>query len=137
VYKNIIKCSGAVDAIDVIQGTVDKNSIFCSGGSGSGIRTGGIFTRLTRVITNNVVEGFSGVGGIGIESHTSPHVYCEGNAVYNCTTPYDTPIQIYDANAIDNEILVSSPFVDGPGGNFTPVDIGNVKEGEQPPTVGL
>ena len=51
------------------------------------------------------------------------------NAVYNCVTPYYG--NYTEANGVfyaaDNETLGSSPFTAPGSGDFTPLDVGNVK----------
>lgn len=115
------------------QGVASNNSIFSVGSTGRGIDI-----NRGRAI-NNLIEGFSGAGGVGIGTAAgaqwSPMMV--NNAVYNCTTAYTTRgLQsgstvewcFYD----DNETLSASPFTDAPNGDFTPVDTDNVKEGGWP-----
>tara|TARA_R110000772_G_scaffold267971_1_gene393532 strand:- start:6760 stop:7755 length:996 start_codon:yes stop_codon:yes gene_type:complete len=111
-----------------------QNSIYAHGTTGRGIggTTSGVFEA-----SNNVVEGFSGVGGSGIvgsSSKSSP--YWEGNAVFDCTTPYSFASS-HLKGMTDNEILTSSAFRDAPNGDLSLVVSGNVREGSLPNTIGL
>ena len=82
-----------------------NNSILSSNGTGAGVTTQGVM-----VLQNNLVEGFSGIGGRGFDvSQTDPAAITH-NAFYNCATniAFATDCElIYDD---DNETLTASPF---------------------------
>jgi hypothetical protein len=113
---------------------INNNSIYSTGaGVGNGIHyatsTGFFFC------SNNLVEGFSGAGGIGIRTNqTSATNHLRGNAVYNCTTAYEAG-GVYGLDE-DNETLTASPFNDAANGDFSPVSVGNVIEGALPAEIG-
>ena len=110
------------------------NSILASGATGAGISIDVNRERL--VVLNNLVEGFSGAGGVGFDGNSRSegyHVFA-GNAAYNNTTDYAN-----DADSLfseDNETLGASPFAKS-GSNtfanrltyFSPADTGNVRGG--------
>jgi hypothetical protein len=139
VTNNIIWFAGTHNGVGIQtasldHGVISNNSIFSNGGTGSGINvTNGGF-RCS--ISNNLVEGFSGVGGIGLslEANSTGVRLLAGNAVYDCTTAYDYgDLRLYEA---DNETLTASPFTNASAGDFSPVDTGNVFEGALPQIIG-
>jgi len=136
VRDNVISVSGACDGVLSRHGsTVSGNSIYSDGGTGQGVTV--VSTEPQGDISNNLIEGFSGVGGIGIELAATGYVVtCDGNAFYDCTTNIANSDRILAGNT-DNETLSASPFVDAANGDFTPVDTGNVKDGALPQYVGL
>ena len=137
VRRNIISIDGASNGIDLGVGLVciEGNSILSNGGTGIGIN-GGWVERLAAEVVNNLVEGFSGVGGkgIGIEDLNVPMFCYRANSVYNCTTNFeDGGYSIHDS---DNESLGASPFAKSGSDTFAnrlvyfaPVDTGNVHGG--------
>lgn len=133
--ENIIHVAGATDGIGTgnRNAIVVNNSIFSDGGTGVGIE----FSSVTKggIVLNNLVEGFSGAGGIGIRLRSSPgDLVFDGNAVYDNTTEYT--IDNTGPNEGTNETLSASPFTDAANDDFSPVDTGNVKEGSKPGFIG-
>lgn len=135
ISRNIIIVKGSATNYGMIvynSDLVEHNSIYCEGlGRGAGILLSS--SRSGTNIRNNLVEGFSGTGGRGIDCDASATTltYFDGNAVYDCTTSYTQPTFVISGNT-DNEILTASPFTDAANGDFSPVDTGNVKEGALP-----
>lgn len=139
---NIISVSGASDGIvnPSYFNLIERNSIFSNGGTGQGIRAGG--AGIAGYVLSNLIEGFSGSGGVGIE--VFDELNCLGsNAVYNCATNYalsdDVMVQL-----LDNETLGSSPFAKSGSDTFAnratyfaPLDVGNVWSGAYPGGLGL
>jgi hypothetical protein len=130
VLRNIFDLDGASDGIRAGQGNhIIGNSIYSNAGTGQGIQIdagqgGG-------TIINNLVEGFSGTGGVCIDLDASAaflHLY-GGNAAYNCENEYTTigDYTVHDMG--DNETLSASPFTSASTDDFNPVDTGNVKQG--------
>ena len=137
VERNIVSLTGNGDGIvTTLMTNVIGNSIFSSGSVGTGIVSNASVTNA--IITNNVIEGFSGAGGIGIDLGAAAVnvVSYGGNAVYNCATEYVAASGIIIDDLGDNEILTASPFTNAAGGDFNPVDTGNVKEGALPHLIG-
>lgn len=133
-YHNIIDIDGASNGIEYEDGSVVwGNSIYSNGGAGKGIMPRAA-NRVPVAVANNLVEGFSGTGGVGIDAQYGAK-YADGNGVYNCATKYNLANRIF-AGGSDNEELTASPFVNAAAGDFTPVDIGNVKEGSLPAKIG-
>lgn len=149
IYRNTISLDGTSDGIRFNNGNsngglIDHNSIFSDGGTGQAIyfNTG----RATNGITNNLIEGFSGTGGSGIDGESaSGHYVLTGNAVYNCLTEYANLGDALDWPADqDNESLGSSPFAKSGSDTFAnraayfePNDVGNVRGGAFPTALRL
>lgn len=102
-------------------------SFYSSSGTGKGV-TGGAAAR-SIICTNNLAEGFSGVGGIGFYLRSWNAVRYGHNAAYNNTTNYNVSADI-EFDLGDNESLSASPFTSST--DFTPVDTGNVLGGSYP-----
>jgi hypothetical protein len=138
IRHNIVVLEGAgTNGIIVINGAeADNNTVYAEVAStGSGVLASQSTHRCK--ITNNLVEGFSGVGGDGVWS-TNLVDLIHGNAVYNCTNPYEFSGAQAEINYLDdNEILTASPFNDAANGDFSPADVGNVLEGALPQIIGL
>jgi len=133
--KNIINLSGGGNGIQLNHsGKASHNSIYAAATSANGITVLG--DTIAGMITNNLIEGFSDTGGSGIKLDGTNNgvFYYGGNAVYNCETAYIAPAAYAIDSIGDNETLTASPFTDAAGGDFSPVDTGNVKEGALPQT---
>lgn len=117
---------------------VNGNSVFQNTlGTNGGIENRSASSRAISV-SNNIVEGFDGVNGIGISvATTSQAVMLAGNAVFDCTDEYVGDDNGQAIISFDNEVLSASAFTDGANDDFTPVDTGGVKEGSQPEKIGL
>jgi len=118
--SNIVKCTGSMNGIytNNAQSSTISNSIFSNGGTGAGIN-GGSTSGQGRAVVNNVVDGFSGAGGVGISTEgdsTSALELMLSNAVYNCTTAYSKNALVLD---VDNDTLGSAPFTDAANGDFS------------------
>ncbi len=134
VYRNIIKIDGASDGISLRGDDAQaiNNSIWSNGGTGAGISVDS--PDRGSMIINNLIEGFSGTGGKGVEFVNNNRVALfAGNSSYNNDTDYETPILLLDDwKGLGNEVLSASPFTDAVNGDFKPVDTGAVKEGSIP-----
>lgn len=140
--NNIISIDGASDGITIGQGGSAKgNSILSSSGTGQGIHPR-VTGESILSITNNIVEGFSGTGGVGIDLSASGTVcgLLNENAYFNNTTNQSAPGAhiIRDSN---NESLSGTGFEkSGPDtfANrfifFAPKDEGNTQDGGFPET---
>ena len=140
-YHNAIKIGGASDGIALnYSGVAENNSIWSNGGTGKGMRAVGSNQSIHSVL-NNLVEGFSDSGGVGFDfsaSGTNIKIY-GGNGSYDSATHYSAPSDytMHElGGAASNEILSASPFVNAAGGDFRPVNTGNVKEGSLPALIG-
>jgi len=106
---NIISISGATIGIgqDQYYSCVQHNSILSSSGTGKGIDLYAYYG-FGGICSDNLIEGFSGVGGKGINADADV-VNLVNNAVYNCTTAYSIGDQvIHDGDG--NETLGATPF---------------------------
>lgn len=142
VVRNIVSISGASTGINSSNKRnpyIRHNSILSSGGTGAGIRV--FSTARQGSIANNIVEGFIGVGGDGIDytAHTANWLLNAGNAFYNnATNELNKPVGKFLIDT-DNESLGSSAFAKS-GANtfanrhiyFAPLDVGNVWAGAYP-----
>jgi len=148
VRGNIFSVDGATNAVNLsvsnspLGSTVSGNSILASAGTGIGINTAQVTTNaLNALIENNLVEGFSGAGGVGYKfDQTVRTSLFAGNAAYNNTTNYSgNTDHLFDLDGDYNEALGASPF-DKSGADtfvnrhtyFGPVDTGNVQGGAFP-----
>lgn len=139
--NNIISVDGTSGGIQLAENArCWNNSIYSNGGTGAGISPTANNAHIKHIV-NNLVEGFSGTGGIGFDlddSGTSVVIYA-GNAAYNNATNYNNPADYYIdrlGTSDTNETLSASPFTDAANDDFTPVDTGSVKEGSLPETFG-
>lgn len=135
--RNIMKLDGASDGIWLQQKMiVTNNSIWSNAGTGQGI-TMTDSGNYNMAVNNNIVEGFSGTGGIGfdLDDATSEFVSFMNNSAYNNATEYNLPANPMITMA-DNETLGASPFTSASTGDFQPVDTGGVKEGSWPQIIG-
>ena len=109
----IVSCDSTTDGIYCFQdGTNSINcSIISDGGTGNGI----VFhtSAIGSGCRNNLIEGFSGVGGAGIHWTDSTPGEAKGivayNTIFNCTTALsgDNDVVMYKTN---NTTVGSSPF---------------------------
>jgi hypothetical protein len=77
----------------------------------------GIYCGLASIVLNNVVEGWSGVGGDGIEV---ANVYMIGyNAFYNCLAPVTVTGQKFIDLTANDVALAASPFTSPATGDFS------------------
>lgn len=134
IIDSIFDIDGATNAISnsSTELRVANCSLYSNAGTGYGI-TGSSSARSV-VFINNLVEGFSGVGGKGIRLLGNWQIReYGGNAAYNNTTNYDVTGDIL-LNWGDNESLSASPFTDAGADDFSPADTGNVWAGSFPTT---
>jgi len=134
IYRNIVDIDGASDGISVIgtDNLVLNNSVYSAAGTGSGIICG-IGVEVKGVL-NNLVEGFSGAGGVGFDLNgVAGHVFMiGGNSAYDNATDVNAPTESLVKSYGAVEVLSASPFTDAANGDFSPVDTGSVKEGSAP-----
>jgi len=142
-HRNIATVSGATVGIysSTFGSYIEHNSILSSGGTGTGIY---MARSLGSTVQNNLIEGFSGAGGIGIDqdSSTEEQIVLRMNGVYNCTSAYTT---LGDTLSVeDNETLGATPFAKSGsdtfanrGTYFAAANTGNVQGGAYPTELGL
>jgi len=133
VEECIFKLTGASIGISHGAGSgyleIRNCSFYSVSGTGAGV-TGDLSFRVV-VCVNNLVEGFSGVGGDGIRLRSWDAITYGNNAAYNNTTNYDiTSDKVLDLG--DNEALSATPYTNASSNDFTPVDTGNVLGGSYP-----
>lgn len=138
---NMFVLDGASDAINLSGNafTCRGNSILSSSGTGQGIIQA---NNTYNIIADNLIEGFSGTGGIGIDVNgTRDELLVTHNAVRDCATAYS--LMHDNLYGEDNETLSATPFTKGTlptdftsstfwddvYAYFTPVDTGNVLSG--------
>jgi len=120
-FGNVVDCRYAVGTVALNSARncqIIGNTILGNGNTGAAITAGGTSANILHLITNNIVVGFSGVGGRGIV--TRAYALRAGhNAFYNNTANYSlTGDTLLDLTANDVQ-LAADPFVDAAGGNFT------------------
>ena len=134
---NILSLDSSSNGIEITQegNAVFGNSILSSSGTGNGVLL--TATKSSAVIINNLIEGFSGSGGVGLSINSSRKLHTvRNNAMFNNTTDISTPGDIDFWDYEDNESLSATPF-DKSGSDtfvnrltyFSPVDTGNVHGG--------
>ena len=119
--------------------TMINNSILSSSGTGAGI-----YASRIQVLHNNLVEGFSGTGGDGIDIYQTDPAEVTHNGFYNCATNISLATNCDLIDGEDNESLGASPFAKTGSlptdftsatfwsdlyAYFAPVDTGNVYSG--------
>lgn len=117
VLGNIITITGTgagrgIDGASFLS-VIAHNSILGSGGTGGGIYLNGSFHQCY----NNLIEGFSGSGGVGLD--TSSHVVAAmgANKVYNCATAFNAGGDVH-LDLGDNEVLGASLFAKSGSNTF-------------------
>lgn len=118
-HRNILKPATAVTAILLNAPGAEAvgNSISGSSGTAKGIEAAASLTRL--VCTNNIVQGFSGAGGVGISvPSTCVLAQYHSNAAYNNTTNYSVAAKFLGVTG-NNDTLAADPFVDAANGDFS------------------
>jgi hypothetical protein len=114
-FNTFIDCDAPIVANN------DSSFIFNNSIYSSTARTGnGIYVPANManwVIMNNIIEGYSGVGGKGIYS-LSDLCMLGHNAFYNCDTPVSVGDVLIDLRANDVN-CVASPFTNAAAGDFS------------------
>lgn len=118
---NIIRCASAGIGIRMSgEGYYAHNAIWSNAGTGSGFVSA--IAKTGAVLLNNVVEGFSGVGGIGYDLTNMSNVRLRaGNLDFNNETAVN--IGPTEWMAIENATLAGSAFRDPANGDFSPSDL--------------
>lgn len=95
--------------------SVIGNSVYGTNGTGRGINVAAV---ANPALLNNIVEGFSGGGGVGIlfASGAVLSMY-HSNAVYNNTTNVSGTPKFVGLSA-NNDVLSGSPFVNAASGDY-------------------
>lgn len=96
------------------SGVCSNNTVVsAANGTNPGISVSGASAH----VLNNIVQGFSGVGGKGVVIASGlDRSIVHSNAVYNCATPYSIGGDV--TINVNNDTLAASPFVDAANGNF-------------------
>ncbi len=131
VHHNILTLSGATNKASGIAQNgsgvfTHNNSIWSNAGDGVGIKVAGNINGGT--VYNNLVEGFSGSGGIGIDTITTSRITAFYNSINDCETEFSLSHDEVTPYG-NNETLSASPFVDATNNDFTPDDTGGVLTG--------
>lgn len=114
IFFNVIDIDGTTRGIyGWGSSTICFNSIYSNAGTEDGIFNSG--ANNSGVILGNIVEGFSGVGGVGI-NFAEARVYGY-SAFYNNTANLSKGDTILDLSAND-QALTASPFIDAANDDF-------------------
>lgn len=138
--RNIFSIGTSGNAIYIagVGGHCIGNSILANGSTGYGIQPNTTSRVVSSLIMNNVVEGFSGGGGMGFNwtSATNKPIAYSGNAAYGNTTDYANVGDMGAIENVDNEVLSASPFAKSGSDTFAnrfvyfaPADTGNIRGG--------
>lgn len=123
VLNNIVNCghTGQVGVLFDSSGWCHAigNTIYNStAGTAQGIYCGNFDGRYGGIVINNVLVGFSGAGGKGIQA--DDNLWLVGyNAFYNNTTPISVADQKFIDLTAHDITLVASPFSNAAGGDFS------------------
>jgi hypothetical protein len=121
---NIINLGANVSSGGIVHASsnptnVIGNVIYSSvANTGIGINVGNSSGRYCNLVINNIVIGFSGVGGDGITGAAGSFAVVAGyNAYYNNTTNNSIPVTYND---LGNDVSLSAdPFTDAANGDFS------------------
>jgi hypothetical protein len=113
----VFRMSAGADAIKTngIGSHIVNNSIYTVSGTSSGIYVANS-AHTNCSVANNIISGYSGVGGIGIEA-LAPMAFYGNNKFYNNTT--NESIGDVDYNAGNNDNLGADPFTDASSEDYT------------------
>lgn len=120
IANNVIDKAATGNGIEVDNGCVIiNNSIYASSSTGVGIDIQITGNDNWNILLSNIVEGFSGAGGIGYQAVANSMFILYGmNAAYNNTTNYSmSGVEIRDLG--DNEVLSTSAFIDAANQDLT------------------
>jgi hypothetical protein len=121
VINCIFDCSQWTNARAVVIAAdfsnVIGNTIYGNANTASAISLGAATTDTRQVVYNNLIVGFSGVGGIGIECAGNTGIRGH-NAFYNNSTPYSVAGNAYGDLTAQDITLTADPFVSAATGDF-------------------
>ena len=128
--------TSAMSGINSIEAYLVSNSIY-SAAAHVGVGINNVINSTLLELTNNLIEGFSGIGGKAVSHAANTSVrYQGGNAYFNCASGFDAPANHVIMDLGDNETLSASPFEDASTGDFRSVNTGNVRAGALPNIIG-
>ena len=128
VINSIFVCGATAQAIVGQAGAmVRANSIYGASNTQTAIDA----AQAALSITNNIISGFRGTGGIGINVDAADDsCYVADNAVYNCATPYN--LSGDNGFYVNNVTLGADPFTDAANGDFSITDNADLKASGSP-----
>lgn len=141
VLNNIVSVDSSTNGINLGHDGTSAigNTVLSNAGTGSGIFS--VNNHPGGIIIANIVEGFSGTGGKGIDygTGTEPPVNIGSNSVFNCTTKYANNTSPILFNIGDDEEQTET-VLEKSGSDtfanrfiyFAPKDVGNVQSGGYP-----
>lgn len=118
VVGNIVQCAGvAQDGMQITNPKLVLGNIVYNSAAGTGRGIYCSLSNLTHVVMNNIIVGFSGIGGDGIQY---VNVGVAGhNAFYNNTAPYTVSDQTFLGLTANDVTLAADPFTNAAGGDFS------------------
>jgi hypothetical protein len=147
IHRNIISlasgsAASGIGCVSVItqDASITHNSIFGPNGTGRGIYLVVGTGDPPALVANNLIQGFNGAGGDGIEisGTTRSAIVMDGNCVSDATTKYNLGENIL-LPMLDNESLSGNVFAFSGANTFAnrftywaPLDVGNVWAGAFP-----
>lgn len=115
VLHNIVVCSGT-SATGIFNSTCIIHNI-CYSSAASTKRGIYALSNLTTIAIDNIVVGWSGAGGDGLEfTNVGPLGH---NAIYNCTNPVTVSDQKFIDLTANDVALAADPFTDAANGDFS------------------
>lgn len=130
ITNNIIKCSDT-SATGVLWAGgssgywyMTNNAVVnTTAGTGNGVYAGNFAGRSAGVVTNNIIAGWSGAGGVGLKSLGDAYVLGY-NAYYNNTTALSIADQKFIDLTAGDVTLAADPFTDAANGDFSLTEAG-------------
>lgn len=116
VLENIVKLGSSGKGITANSSSIVKNnSVFSAASTGAGVEAGSSTYRW--IILNNIIEGFSGAGGVGLNILSTNEGIYGHNAYYNNTT--NESVASGEAISLgNNDTLSGSAFVNAGSADF-------------------
>ncbi len=106
-----------------------NNSFFGAAGTGTAVKT--LTDRDRIVLLNNIVAGFSGSGGVGIDLRSGDTILAYGNnTFFDNETDTANVAGAWFGSA--NAVAGGSPYVDAAGDDFTSTAVGSIRGGSFP-----
>lgn len=121
IENNIISIDGTSIGINPIgyAPQIEGNSIYSAGGTGKGILVNTAADAVGITLINNIVQGFSGSGGVGISAPVASILNLYGNnKCYNNATNFSIVGRVL-SDLGNNDTLLASPFTNPAGDDFS------------------
>lgn len=130
IINNLFQLSLDTRGIEVTSEMfIVNNSFFGAAGTGTAIKT--LADRNRIIILNNIVSGFSGSGGVGIDLRSGDTILAySNNTLQDNETDTNNVAGAWFGSS--NESISNATYTDAPGGDFTPKNEGSILAGSFP-----